>query len=225
MYEALALGFRPPTPETARRLMSSEGVRALAAAAVALDDAWGSTLASDVGRLATPDDPESLSASFRRLFGHTARGRVPPYETEYGDDSLFQPIQEMAHLAAFYLAFGLLLAPTSRERIDHVSCECEFLLVLTRKEAYAVERGEQEMLSATTRAVRIFLRDHLGCWAPAFGLKLAREDREGFYGALGTLCAAFVRQECARLGVPAGPELLRLRSTASADVPMACGPP
>ncbi len=224
LYEALALGFRAPSKETVVRLASSEGAAALADAAAVLDDAWGSDLASDVYRLAGPSDIETLQASFRCLFGHTARGTVPPYETEYGDDSLFQPMQEMSDLAAFYRAFGLEIAPTAHERIDHISCECEFLLVLTRKEAYALERDDPAMLDATQRAVRLFLRDHLGRWAPAFGPKLAREDRGGFFGALGALCADFVTQECKRIGAAAGPEFLRLRSVSLGDAPMACGP-
>jgi hypothetical protein len=80
------------------------------------------------------------------------------------------------------------------------------------------------MLEATRRGTRLFLRHHLGKWAPAFGRRLARQDPDGLYGGLGELLAAFVVQECVRMGVPAGPELLRLRSTSAGDIPMACGP-
>jgi TorA maturation chaperone TorD len=149
---------------------------------------------------------------------------VPPYETEYGADSLFLPAQEMGDLTGFYRAFGLAPNPAAHERPDHISCECEFLLVLARKESYALERDDPVMLEETRRATRLFLRDHLGRWGPAFGLKLGREDRDGFYGALGDLCQAFVGQECARVGVPVGPEFLRLRSARAAEAPMACGP-
>ena len=224
LYEALALGFRAPSQETVARLASPEGIAALADAAAVLDAEWGSDLASDVYRLAGSSDREALEASFRRLFGHTARGSVPPYETEYGEDSLFQPMQEMSDLAAFCRAFGLVLNPEAHERIDHISCECEFLLVLARKEAYALERDDPAMWDATQRAVRLFLRDHLGRWAPTFGRKLSREDQGGFFGALGALCVDFVTRECVRVGVAAGPEFLRLRSVSSGDAPMACGP-
>ncbi len=225
LWEALALGFRVPTTETAARLAPEEGVRALADAAAALDAGEGTELAPCVLRLAArPGRLSDLEQSFQRLFGHTARGAVPPYETEYGEDSLFLPAQEMSDLAAFYRAFGLALAPTARERMDHIACECEFLLALARKEAYALERDDAAMLEATRRAGRLFLRDHLGRWAPAFALKLQREDRRGFYGALGELCHAGVAHECGRHGVLVGPDVLRLRSPLPADVPMACGP-
>ena len=223
MWEALALGFRRPTDETVARLASAEGAQALAAAAALLDVDRRADLAARVRRLARRDGVAALEESFRRLFGHTARAAVPPYETEYGEDSLFLPAQEMADLAAFYRAFSLTLSAGAHERSDHIACQCEFLLVLARKEAYALERDDAAMAEAAGRAARLFLRDHLGRWGPALGGKLARSDPDGFYGALGGLCRAFVTHECARLGVAAGPEFLRLRSPLPADAPMACG--
>ncbi|MBI4537365.1 MAG: molecular chaperone TorD family protein [candidate division NC10 bacterium] len=230
LYEALALGFRPPTDETVSRLASEAGVSALADAASVLDEAQGTELARLIRRTLAPrvsparlHSLAGLQTSFRRLFGHTARAGVPPYETEYGGDSLFQPPQEMSDLAGFYRAFGLVLQPSEHERIDHISCECEFLLFLARKEAYAFVRDEAASLEETHRADRFFLRHHLGQWGPAFGRRLAREDRGGFYAALGGLLEAFVTSECVRVGAPQGPEFLRLRSTSPGEAPMACG--
>ena len=223
LYEALALGFRAPTEETIERLVSADGREALADAAALLDVAWGSNLASSVRGLAGGSGLDALAESFPRLFGHSARGLVPPYETEYGEESVFQPMHEMSDLAAFYRAFGLEVALGAHERSDHVSAECEFLLVLCRKEAYASERNDPVMLDQTRRAWRLFLRNHLGRWGPAFGKKLQREDQGGFYGALGVLAADFLSRECAAAGVPAGPEFLRLRSPEPPDLPMGCG--
>lgn len=227
LYEALALGFRPPTAETVERLVSPTAVKALADAVAVLDSAWNTSLATLVHRVSdspVPPSLDSLQVLYRRIFGHTARGGVPAYETEYGEDSLFEPPQEMSDLGGFYQAFGLTLRSSEHERIDHISCECEFMLFLARKEAYALVQADASMLEETRRASRLFLRHHLGRWAPAFGGRLARGDRGGFYGALGELLVAFVTQECARVGVPAGPELLRLRSPSLGNVPMACGP-
>ena len=225
LWEALALGFRPPTPETVERLAGREGAGMLAEAAVVVEDPGEAGAAAVVQALGSDPPPPlaELQAAYERFFGHTARGAVPPYETEYGEDSQFQPQREMSDLAAFFRAFGLRLRPDARERSDHIACECEYMLVLARKEACAVEAGDAVMVEDTRRAARLFLRDHVGRWAPAFGRKLVREDPEGFYGALGHLCAVFVTAECHRVGVAAGPDLLRLRSTETADVPMACG--
>ena len=226
LWEALALGFRPPTGETLARLASSGGAAGLAEAAAVLDGAEGTTLEPLVRALAVEAPPtlEVLAAAYGRLFGHTARGEAPPYETEYGEDSLFQPQREMSDLGAFFRAFGLRVSADARERPDHIACECEFLFVLARKEARALALGDEPTREATCRAARLFLRDHLGRWAPALGAKLARLDPHGFHGALGRLLAAVVAAECRRAGVAAGPEFLRLRSTAPDDTPMACGP-
>jgi TorA maturation chaperone TorD len=79
----------------------------------------------------------------------------------------------MSDLTAFFRAFRLALRPGAHERSDHIACQCEFLLVLARKEAHAIAVGDGAMLDATRHAARLFLRDHLGRWAPAFGRKLA----------------------------------------------------
>ena len=226
LWQALALGLRYPTDETVARLASGEGALALADAAAALDGVEGTDLAACARQLAGEPAPSraALESAYGRLFGHTARGPVTPYETEYGEDSTWEPPREMSDLGAFFRAFGLGLAPKAHERPDHVACEAEFLMFLARKEAHAVTAGDEGMHEATRRAGRAFLRDHLGRWAPAFGAKLGREDRNGFYGALGRLCAAFAVAECGRVGVAAGPEFLRLRSGAPDPAPMACGP-
>lgn len=226
LWEALALGFRPPTEETVTRLACAEGAHALADAAAALDPVGDGGLARLARALGVAPAPtvQMLGLAYDQLFGHTARGAVPPYETEYGEDSLWEPQREMSDLGAFFRAFGLQVDAAGRERPDHVACECEFLLVLARKEAYALARGDTPMLEATARATRLFLRDHLGRWAPALGATLARTDAEGFYGALGRLLARFTTVECGRAGVRAGPAFLRLRSAEPDATPAACGP-
>jgi DMSO reductase family type II enzyme chaperone len=225
LWEALALGFSPPVAATVRRLASPEGARALADAAAALEpDAPG--LAEAAAALARDPCPgvADLALAYDRLFGHTARGRVTPYETEYGEDSTWAPQREMSDLVAFLRAFGLAPDPAARERADHVAVACEFMLVLARKEAHAIQAGDAAMLESTRRAARAFLREHLGRWAPALGAQLAREDGGGFHGALGRLLVALVTAECRRAGVPAGPALLRIRTAELADARIGCGP-
>lgn len=223
LYSALALGFRPPTEETITRLTSEEGISALADAAAVLDAKDGSALAQAVRNLPIFNlSLAGLSSAYRQLFGHTARGAVPPYESEYGSEALFQQPQELGDLMGFYLTFGLKLNETEHERPDHVSCECEFLSFLALKEAYALENGDRSMLDETRKATRLFLRDHLGRFAPAFAKRISRENPAGFYGTLGELCYAFVSQDCARIGVSVGPENLTLRPADDDRVPMAC---
>ncbi len=220
LYDALALGFRHPAEETLARLGSVEGIGSLADAAAVLDPELPDRVWKLAGRA---DDPEALSSAFRVLFGHTARGAVPPYETEYGVEGLFLQPQEMGDIGGFFRAFGLVVDAASHERTDHIGCECEFLRFLCQKEAYALDTEDEGMLQEIRKAQCLFLKDHLGRFGPAFGRRVAREDSGGFYGALGELCAAFIEVECRRANVPAGPEQLQLRSALPDNVPMACG--
>jgi TorA maturation chaperone TorD len=123
----------------------------------------------------------------------------------------------------FYNAFGLTLKPGQRERADHISCECEFLMFLALKESYALEHQNQEMLAETQKAEQLFLRDHLGRFLPTFASKLRGHEDPGFYGLLGELCLRFITAECARLRVPPGAANLGLRPADDDRVPMACG--
>jgi TorA maturation chaperone TorD len=229
LYRALALGFRPPAAETLGLLLSKEGAAVLADAAALLDPNREWNLAVACSRLAvhnperTAGSLHTLTAAHRRLFGHTARGAVPPYETEYGSEALFQQPQELGDLMGFYAAFGLTTNPAEHERPDHISCECEFLSFLSLKEAYAIEHRDGSMLEETRKAARLFLRDHPGRFLPAFAKGLAREGRDGFYAALGELCLGLVALECARADLTLGSPGLELRPAIDDRVPLACG--
>jgi len=220
LYSALALGFGPPDGEVWDRLAGRTGVVALG---------W---LFAETG-LAGPEMDEVLRIleqttpsveAHGRIFGHTARGPVPPFETEYGADTLFHQPQELSDLSGFLNAFGLRLQASEHERVDHVRCECEFMAFLAMKEAYAVEHGDDAMLGETRKAGRLFLRDHLGRFTAAFTQRLLREDPAGFYGALARILRAFVEAECRRADVDPGDEALGLRLAAPEDsAPMLCG--
>lgn len=230
IYEALALGFRPPNWETIERLLTQTHNQALAEIAAILDEAGNSkklkNLAACIRKLMECSEGaelEALNSSFRYLFGHTAHSKVPPYETEYGTETLFQQPQKLSDLSGFLTAFGLKLEFGQHERIDHISCECEFLSFLARKEAYALEKNDTDMLEETRKAQKLFLKDHLGRFAPSFSNMLMREASDSFYAALGELCGKFVLLECARFGSPSGPENLRLRPKVTGDDCLTCG--
>ena len=158
-----------------------------------------------------------------RLFGHTARGQICPYESEYGHEGLFQQPRQLAEIMGFYEAFGLTTRNEERERPDHISCELEFLDFLSRKEALALEMGDDASLEETRKAARLFLRDHVGRFGRALARLLAQQDSQGFFAKLGCLLGELLTLECSRVGVSPGPLQLELRSAEEDKVPMACG--
>src|SRR5918994_60084 len=147
IYSALALAFHPPTDETVARIIEPENSAALSAAAalIDLDGKLNLVRAIDVLAAAGRAEASTLASSYRALFGHTARGIVAPYETEYGNEALFQQPQELGDLMGFYRAFGLAVRLDRHERADHISCECEFMSFLAMKEAYALEHWDAAM--------------------------------------------------------------------------------
>jgi DMSO reductase family type II enzyme chaperone len=159
---------------------------------------------------ATPA-PEVLVTAFVRLFTHGVSRDCPTFETAYTARDAFQQAQQMADIAGFYRAFGVRHAPGG-ERPDHISAELEFMYFLTLKEAYAREVLGGPRVHQCRRAQALFLRDHLACWAPAFGRRVALLDPEGWYGRAGRLLVDWVEAECEALRVQpaltvAGPRL------------------
>jgi DMSO reductase family type II enzyme chaperone len=225
LYGALALGFRPPNKTTLARIIEPGNATALTDAATFLDETgkWALVPAIENVARAGQADIDILDSSYRVLFGHTARGAVPPYETEYGNEALFQQPQELGDLMGFYHAFGLMVRGSEHERADHISCECEFLSFLAMKEAYALEHRDAAMLDQTIKAEKLFLRDHLGRFLPTFARQLIRENAAGFYAQLAHLCLHFLSQETERLAVRLGAVNLPLRPAEDDRVPMACG--
>ena len=224
LYEALSLGFRPPTGETCRRLGAADAAAYLARA-VELIDPDLAPRAHDLASATGATSPETLECEYRRLFGHTARSLVPAYETEYGADTLFQKPQEMSDIAGFLRAFGLTVDCEARERLDHISCELEFLAFLARKEAHSIEVVDDAMRRQTRRATQAFLKDHLGRFAPSFSQRVIQQDADSFYGKLAALCRDYVKVECHHFEVSLGPETLRIRLLLDDLAPMACGGP
>jgi TorA maturation chaperone TorD len=211
----LKQALRAPDPSSYRELFASRTAEAVGRAAAVLG--------------CTEPSPEKLPllsemiARHVRLFGHSLRGRVCPYEIEYGKREPVLQAQELSDVGGFYRAFGLEPAPKIGERWDHVAVELEFVELLSMKEAFALETDQDEMFEVTRSALRRFVREHLGFFGIALGAALETEDPGGFYGRAGRLLRSYLAAVCRELGIPAGPPTLPLASIEDDGVPMACG--
>lgn len=207
LYRLFSQLFRHPAqgPSLSRlKEMTGEALRA------ARVPAWvelGGALEALARELKGLDD-SSRTQGYERALGHTATAKAPAYELEYGEEHSHRQPQELADISAFYRAFGLLLKPGVHERPDHVAIECEFLHVLTVKEAYAWDQGDEEHASVCREAARRFFSEHPGRWVPSFATRLIRVTDTGWVRAAAGALLAFFLKESQNLGIEAsGPEL------------------
>lgn len=135
------------------------------------------------------------------VFGHTASERFPPNEAHYSGAHVFQEMQELADIAGFYRAFGVVVSPAAHERPDHIAAELEFMEWLACKEAWARRVGRDEQAQVCRDAQRAFLAEHLGRWAPVFGELLAARSESEVYRSLGQVLAEFLRFDLTLLEV------------------------
>lgn len=211
----LKLALQSPRATTHRELNSARAAAAVREAA--------QVLGVDSGAVAEEKPALSeLARGYVHLFGHSLRGRVCPYEIEYGKREPISQAQELSDVCGFYRAFGL-EPSSSLERWDHIAVELEFLELLSTKEAYALETGQEEMFEVTRHALRRFVREHVGFFGIALGSTLEEQDGDRFYGRIGGLLASFLTAVSRELGVPAGPRTLPVSSAEDDGVPMACG--
>ncbi len=196
IYTLLATGFAWPSPEKTRTLDSIllpavgslDMPNPLAVAVAAVDDA-------------ASGDLETLRSAHMSLFPPVTSSDVPGYETAYRGDGIFQQSAMLADIAGFYRAHGLRAGGSERERLDHITVEVEFMALLARKELSALQVQGPDEVEVCRQTAKSFLRDHLGCWAPAFGRRAASISSHRWYQALGELLAVWVEADAAAFGV------------------------
>ncbi len=141
---------------------------------------------------------EGLLDEYTELFEPQGRLLSPPYETEYTKEtphhSLTEPAQ-MADIAGFYRAFGLVVSESTPERVDHIAAELEFMYFLTYKESIAFKENNREHIRILRYAERRFLNDHLGRWTGRFRRRVAESLDGGFYSTLTDLLDRWVEAE------------------------------
>ena len=178
-----------------------------------------------LGLAAWFDQPQAtLAAQYERVFGLVSSKECPPYETDYCRQtfSVYRS-QRMADVAGCYRAFGLEPSRDRPERHDHLALELEFMAWLLVKERHALRRDgaeAAEQAAVCRDAQRLFVREHLAWWVPAFALALRRkadglrdardlhEPPRSALGAVGAALAAFIAAERAVLGIEPPTELV-----------------
>ena len=148
-----------------------------------------------------PTDLDSARLHYITLFPPIASQDAPGYETGYRGDGIFQQSELMADIAGFYRAHGLRAGGPERERVDHITVELEFMAFVAKKETLAIQKGSEEQAEICRDTAALFLKDHLGCWGPAFGRRAAAVARSIWLRSVGQLVAAWIEHDLAAFGV------------------------
>jgi putative dimethyl sulfoxide reductase chaperone len=148
-----------------------------------------------------PADVDAFRDAHMTLFPPITSSDAPGYETAYRGDGIFQQTALLADIAGFYRAHGLRAGGTERERLDHITVELEFMAVLMRKIVASLQAGEFANAEICSEMAILFLRDHLGCWAPAYGRRVTTVSTSDWYRSLGALLTAWVELELDSEGV------------------------
>lgn len=146
---------------------------------------------------------DELRDAHTAVFTLTVSPDCPDYETAYDSGDVFQQTHTMADVGGFYRANGLEVGGQQSERPDHVGTELEFMSFLAFKEALALESKGPAELEVTREAQKLFLRDHLGCWAPSFGhrVEASAGADDSFYACVGRALSGWIVDDCESLAV------------------------
>jgi TorA maturation chaperone TorD len=213
LYRWLSEAFDYPTEELVGAIQSGQFQEETASAAAQLpildgeDDTLNRVCLEAFRRLAALRGTltfDQLELDYVRTFGHALSRECPQYETEYIGDHIFYQTQELADIAAFYRAFGLEVANTAHERLDHASIELEWMQVVCAREAYARQQGHLEQVDICRDSESKFMEAHLGRWAPYFGELVGKAAAGTAYHAFADILRWFVAFETDYLG--ASPE-------------------
>ncbi len=198
VYDFLVRGFAYPT-----RTEWEEGATTIVPAVARLrtnDPFLDGRLREAVATIAAGRFDDVRQAHLE-LFPPIESQDCPAYETAYRGAEVFQQAHIMADVAGFYRAHGVRPGGTHRERPDHITTELTFMQYLSRKEAYALEHLGPQQAEECRATQALFLRDHLGCWAPGLGERMAAVSTHPFFRALGLLLATWLEHEMDGYGV------------------------
>jgi len=196
MYSLLSTGLAFPSAERLgllkSRLLPAVAMLLLPAPLEGIVEALTASL---------PGDVPAARQHHLVLFPPIASQDAPGYETGYRGHGIFQQTGTMADIAGFYRAHGLRAGGEEKERPDHITVELEFMAVLAKKEALALQQGASEKASICRDTSALFLSEHLACWAPAFGRRIGAISTSPWFQNLGELVALWVEYDLTCLGV------------------------
>lgn len=189
LYKFFSLLFMYPTEQTQLELISL--LPSIQNLKVKNGNSTYQSCKENVLQILSTINLEEWQKLYIKTFGHISND-IPLYESNYFSCNIFKESQRLADINAFYKAFGLKVGEQTKEKLDHISIELEFLGYLTIKELYARKEGDKEKYEICIKAKKSFMEDHFYQWATKFAQNLINRSSTPFYKEVGILFDSFL---------------------------------
>lgn len=148
------------------------------------------------------DPLTELSVDFSKTFlgsGIDAYSAAYPYESVYTSEKRLLMQDARDEVLAIYRANGLDKSESWNVGEDHLAVELEFMRILNRRAAAALERGDMEKAFSRINTQHNFLEDHIAVWVPVFAEDMRRFASTFFYRGLADLTEGFLAEDATLL--------------------------
>lgn len=137
---------------------------------------------------------QELAVQMTRLLKGVAPGYgpPPPYEAVYRRLGAGVDVETLLSIRRFYREAGADLPSTSRERLDHLGMELDFMRFLCGEESRLWLSGAADDATRYRRIQRRFLANHLMPWVPGYCEKVLAEPCVPFFHGVAKALSGFL---------------------------------
>jgi TorA maturation chaperone TorD len=127
-------------------------------------------------------------------------GPPPPYETLHRRPGAAGEAETLVSLQAFYREAGAELSPASRERVDHLGVQLDFMRFLCGEESRLWQVHDVGEACRYRQIQRRLVDEHLMPWVPGYCQRIRAEARAPFFHGVAKMLAGFLAEDARLLG-------------------------
>ncbi len=139
-----------------------------------------------------------LSVDYSKTFlgsGIDSYSAAYPYESVYTSEKRLLMQDARDEVLAIYRANGLDKSESWTVGEDHIAVELEFMRILNRRAAQALEKGEMERAFSCINIQHNFMDDHISTWVPVFANDMRTFASTMFYRGIADLTEGFLAED------------------------------
>ena len=138
---------------------------------------------------------EKLGVDRTRLYRGVSKGYGPPPPYELVWSKNVEDFGVLQTISRIYKEAGLEPSPDTKERLDYISVEMDFLRELAQKEVLAWNSGDGLSASHLLEMQRNFMNQHFGEWVPLFIEKAFEYVETDFYRGHLLMLRGFIKEQ------------------------------